>query len=378
MKPTQRILCGLALCLSALGVPLAEPGNSVPVDALERLDREGTEALAGGEFRKSAEKFELLTTLAPESAEYSLKYGAALYFSEQYHACVHEFVRRDTLSPLDAENTLWHFLCTAQSEGVASAREHMLPARDDRVPMPELVACYAWDQSCSEVPFTAFSMYGEAGFAMADLRESVYLMLLRGLDSELVEGDHPVRHGQIRVREGARGTFLHTVADVMWVRHAHAALNEELDAPFVVGLSWWGQRWAYAFAGALLVGALFASACARRWPESNPMARTVTILALVWPVTAWGILSTWANLELAVPYHFTPSDFIFQWGVMVGDHALLLGLVAIGLLAFAAHRSITRHRVEIPRAAVVGLTIGVVTVTVDWLFVLYTATPMYG
>jgi lipoprotein NlpI len=87
-------------------------------------------------FAASVLDFDRYLKLAPMRASRQWERGIACYYAEQFEAGAEQFQLYQTYHDNDVENSVWRFLCMAQTAGVEKARAAMLPIRDDRrIPM---------------------------------------------------------------------------------------------------------------------------------------------------------------------------------------------------------------------------------------------------
>jgi lipoprotein NlpI len=92
-----------------------------------------------GRVRASADGFDTLAALLPETMPRLWQRGIALYYEGRYKECAAQFAAHRAVNPSDAENVAWHFVCVARSESAEKARASVLSiVPDTRVPMPEL------------------------------------------------------------------------------------------------------------------------------------------------------------------------------------------------------------------------------------------------
>ena len=82
--------------------------------------------------------------LAPETAPELWQRGLVLYYAGKFAEGRKQFELHQTVNPRDVENAAWHFLCVAKAEGVAAARQALIPISGDaRVPMAQVHALFA-------------------------------------------------------------------------------------------------------------------------------------------------------------------------------------------------------------------------------------------
>ena len=153
------------------------------------------------DYAGAAEDYERLAQVEPESARISLELGAAMfrngdmtgsvaafervaelesharaqlwqlgisqYYARDFEGCADLFELHRKVNPQDVENSVWHFLCVAATQGFEAARTGLIPIdRDGRVPMMEVFALFGGSGSVEEVldaAETAISSSGGAG-----------------------------------------------------------------------------------------------------------------------------------------------------------------------------------------------------------------------
>jgi lipoprotein NlpI len=92
-----------------------------------------------GRVRASADGFDELAALLPESVPQLWQRGIVLYYEGRYKECAGQFAAHHAVNPPDAENVAWHFACVARAESVEKARASVLSiVPDARIPMPQL------------------------------------------------------------------------------------------------------------------------------------------------------------------------------------------------------------------------------------------------
>jgi len=92
-----------------------------------------------GRVVESANGFDNLIKLVPNSAPQLWQRGIALYYAGRYKDCRAQFESHRTVNPNDVENAAWHFLCVARQESPDKAKSALLPVGPDaRAPMREI------------------------------------------------------------------------------------------------------------------------------------------------------------------------------------------------------------------------------------------------
>lgn len=99
----------------------------------------GREHFRLGKIKESVADFDRHVALSPELEPRQWERGIALYYAGEFARGAKQFELYQTFDNRDVENSVWRFLCMAPDEGVAKAREVMLPIKDDpRVPMMQV------------------------------------------------------------------------------------------------------------------------------------------------------------------------------------------------------------------------------------------------
>ena len=92
-----------------------------------------------GKVRASADGFDKLAALLPETVPQLWQRGVALYYEGNYKDCARQFAAHRAVNPNDVENVAWHFVCVARGESPQKARTSVLSiVPETRIPMPEL------------------------------------------------------------------------------------------------------------------------------------------------------------------------------------------------------------------------------------------------
>ena len=78
--------------------------------------------------------------------------GIAHYYAQRFADGARQFEVHRTVNPQDVENSVWHFLCLAATDGVEAARSSLIPVSDDRrAPMMEILALFQGESDPSRV-----------------------------------------------------------------------------------------------------------------------------------------------------------------------------------------------------------------------------------
>ena len=162
---------------------------------------------------ESANGFDKLVELAPNSKPRLWQRGIVLYYAGRYDDCREQFESHRTVNPNDVENAAWHFLCIARAESPEEARSALLPVGPDaRVPMREVYGLLSGSRTAEEV------MAATGGAPSAEFFGHLYL----GLYAEAV-GDPQRAIDHIRAAASDEyaqvGGFMHAVARVHLALH---------------------------------------------------------------------------------------------------------------------------------------------------------------
>lgn len=153
----------------------------------------GRERFRLGQIREAVVDFDRHVALRPSSEAQQWERGIALYYASEFDRGAKQFELYQSFHNADVENGAWHFLCQAQTVGMAKAREKLLAIRPDaRVPMKEILDLYAGRAEAAAV-FAA----AEAGKPGADelKRRLFYAHLYVGLFLEVKgEAEESKRH----------------------------------------------------------------------------------------------------------------------------------------------------------------------------------------
>ena len=105
-----------------------------------------------GRVVESANEFDSLVKLVPNSAPRLWQRGIALYYAGRYKDCRAQFESHRTVNPDDVENAAWHFLCVARQESPEKAKAVLLPVGPDaRTPMREIYDMFRGTRRPEEV-----------------------------------------------------------------------------------------------------------------------------------------------------------------------------------------------------------------------------------
>lgn len=119
--------------------------NGLIADEPSRFHHERAEVLFRlGRFEESVRDYDVAARFGwPHDDNSCWERGLAQYYAGDFHAGAEQFARYHRVGALDIENGLWRFLCIAEDEGLAKARETMFAyPRKLRTPFPALLALY--------------------------------------------------------------------------------------------------------------------------------------------------------------------------------------------------------------------------------------------
>ncbi len=97
-----------------------------------------------GRFTEAIRDYDTAARLGrPHDEDSCWERGLAQYYSGDFRAARDQFSRYHRVGPSDIENGIWRFLCIAEEEGIAKARETILNyPHKSRMPFPALLALY--------------------------------------------------------------------------------------------------------------------------------------------------------------------------------------------------------------------------------------------
>src|SRR5688500_1735253 len=88
-----------------------------------------------GEIAASIDEFERAEHLHPALTPYLWQRGIAYYYAERFEDGARRFEADLAVNGHDVEETVWRYLCQAQLHGARTARDELLPVRDDARPV---------------------------------------------------------------------------------------------------------------------------------------------------------------------------------------------------------------------------------------------------
>lgn len=105
-----------------------------------------------GDLDRALKSYDRLLQITPSSRPFLWQRGLALYYADQFAEGRAQFETHQDVNSADVENAVWHLLCVAREEDLATAREKMIPIRGDRrVPMSEVYQLFAGKASPENV-----------------------------------------------------------------------------------------------------------------------------------------------------------------------------------------------------------------------------------
>ena len=137
----------LGLTAMAPAAQAPEPSNDPDV-----VFNQAIRDFFSGNIKTSADGFDQLVELAPNTMPRLWQRGIVLYYAERYDDCRKQFESHRTYNPNDVENAAWHFLCVALLESPEQAKLELLPVGpDSRRPMQEVYGLFAGELTANEV-----------------------------------------------------------------------------------------------------------------------------------------------------------------------------------------------------------------------------------
>lgn len=97
-----------------------------------------------GKIAESIADFDKFLELVPAQKPHHWQRGISLYYAARFKDGKEQFEIHQTVNSNDVENAVWHFLCAARADGLASAKKGLIPIEGDgRVPMAEVHRLFA-------------------------------------------------------------------------------------------------------------------------------------------------------------------------------------------------------------------------------------------
>lgn len=122
-----------------------------------------------GKIAESIADFDKFLELVPAQKPHHWQRGISLYYAARFKDGKEQFEIHQTVNSNDVENAVWHFLCAARADGLASAKKGLIPIEGDgRVPMAEVHRLFAGKAKPDDVlaAAKAASAPGRAGEPM--------------------------------------------------------------------------------------------------------------------------------------------------------------------------------------------------------------------
>ena len=138
-----------------------------------------------GNIAASIDDFDRAERLNPALTPYLWQRGIAYYYAERFEDGAQQFALDLTVNSHDVEETVWRYICQAQTQGADAARHALLPVRDDSRPVMSWVY-QLFAGTCQ--PETVIARYENAG-----RRERFYSVLYVGL---YFEAEHDPRRAR--------------------------------------------------------------------------------------------------------------------------------------------------------------------------------------
>jgi lipoprotein NlpI len=105
-------------------------------DSAALYDERGSQQFMAGHIEDSIRDFDRAIALRPELEKGHWKRGISYYYAARYDDGRRQFEGYQQVDDNDVENAVWRFLCMARGSGLETARQAILPIRQDRrVPM---------------------------------------------------------------------------------------------------------------------------------------------------------------------------------------------------------------------------------------------------
>ncbi len=172
----------------------------------------GRARFKAGDFSGSVAAFDAATNLDRTLGPHLWQRGIAQYYAGRPGDCAKQFTNHRTVNPQDVENSVWHFLCVAERDGIEEARRRLMPVeRDSRVPMSEVLALFRGSGSEAAV-IKAAERATSAGSGDSPL---FYAHLYVGLFKD-ASGDRSAADEHLRMAVGMRnpGNYMWQIARI--------------------------------------------------------------------------------------------------------------------------------------------------------------------
>lgn len=174
--------------------------------------RRGMVLFQRGEMAPAIADFDRAEHLNPALTPSLWQRGIAYYYAGRFEEGARQFEIDLTVNGHDVEETVWRYLCQAQTQGVPAARANLLPVRHD--PRPVMGWVYQlFAGACA--PEVVLAQHQHAG-----RRERFYSQLYVGLYCEAAGEAERARHHITQAAE------MQVWEDYMgWVAHVHQRLR---------------------------------------------------------------------------------------------------------------------------------------------------------
>src|SRR5262245_24995694 len=113
-----------------------------------------------GRIAASIDDFDRAERLNPALTPYLWQRGIAYYYAERFADGAKQFEADLAVNGHDVEETVWRYLCQAQTQDADAARQALLPVQDDSRPLMSWVY-QLFAGTCQ--PETVFARYENAG-----------------------------------------------------------------------------------------------------------------------------------------------------------------------------------------------------------------------
>jgi lipoprotein NlpI len=199
---------------STLASALEHLSTSIAVDPQnpQLYVQRGMVSFQLGEVAASIDDFDRAEPLNPTLTPYLWQRGIAYYYAERFEDGATQFETDLAVNGHDVEETVWRYLCQAQLHGARTARDGLLPVRDDARPvMGWVYQLFAGECEAERIA----DQYRSAG-----RRERFYSSLYLGLYYE-AERDQDLARHYISLAAG-----MQAIEDYMgWVAIVHRRLR---------------------------------------------------------------------------------------------------------------------------------------------------------
>lgn len=181
------------------------------------------QAFCLGNIKQSVADFDHYYKEVPTHQSRQWERGIALYYVNRFEDGAKQFELYQTYYSNDVENSVWRYVCLAKAKDVKTARDSLMPIRNDsRIPMMKIFELFKGEATIEDV-FQAAK--ADAGTPEATQQQKFYAELYVGLWYE-AQGDteKAIEH----LRKADEFGFEHYMADVAKV---HLKLHNEKKAP---------------------------------------------------------------------------------------------------------------------------------------------------